>query len=193
MKSFARSLLIFSALLASMTAWSAVDINGIKFPDTYQVGNQALTLNGAGVRVKVIVDVYAAGLYLPKKDSTAIGAVSQPGSKSVQIVLLRNLTGEDFADAMIKGFKANNVEADVAKYQAKLDDIRSLMMGFGAVKKGTSIHIDFTPGAGTRVLMDGAPKGPEIVGDDFNQALLRIWLGKKPVDADLKHAMLGDK
>ncbi|MES2091690.1 MAG: chalcone isomerase family protein [Pseudomonadota bacterium] len=192
MKYLARALLL-STTLASMPTWAAIEVNGVKFADTYQVGSQPLMLNGAGVRVKIIVDVYAAGLYLPKKDTTDTGAVSQSGAKSVQIVLLRELTGEEFATAMIKGFKANNAETDVARHQAKLEEIRTLMVGLGTVKKGTSIHIDFTPGAGTRVLMDGKPKGPEIVGDDFNQALLRIWLGQKPVDSDLKHAMLGAK
>lgn len=190
MKSLARTLLL-SIALVSLSAEAAMEVSGVKFADTYQVGNQPLMLNGAGVRVKIVVDVYAAGLYLPKKDTTDVGAVNQSGAKSVQIVLLRDLTGEEFAEAMVKGFKANNLATDVAKYQAKLDDIRALMMGFGSVKKGTTIHIDFTPGTGTRVLMDGKPKGPEIAGDDFNHALLRIWLGQKPVDSDLKHAMLG--
>ena len=30
-----------------------------------------------------------------------------------------------------------------------------------------------------------------IAGDDFYNALLRIWIGDKPVDADLKKGMLG--
>jgi len=47
------------------------------------------------------------------------------------------------------------------------------------------------PGTGTRVLVDGAPKGKPIAGDDFYRGLLRIWLGDKPVDADLKKGMLG--
>jgi hypothetical protein len=41
------------------------------------------------------------------------------------------------------------------------------------------------------VLVDGAPKGKPIAGDDFYRGLLRIWLGDKPVDADLKKGMLG--
>jgi len=30
-----------------------------------------------------------------------------------------------------------------------------------------------------------------IPGEDFNRALLRIWLGDRPADGDLKRGMLG--
>lgn len=196
MKSFARKLLLSAIVAATLPVFSAeaaIEIKGAKFNETYQLANQPLQLNGAGVRVKVIVDVYAAGLYVAKKEHSAAALLSQPGPKSMQIVLLRDLTGEDFADAMIKGFRKNNSDADIAKYQAKLDDIRTQMMGFGSVKKGTTIRIDHTPGSGTRVLVDGVPKGTEIPGDDFYGALLRIWLGNSPVDSDLKDALMGSK
>lgn len=191
MKTFARKLVLAAGLMALLPAFAAVEIKGAKFADTYQLGNQALSLNGAGVRVKLIVDVYAAGLYVPKKDHTAATLINEAGPKSMQIVLLRNLTGETFADAMVTGFKKNNSEADVAKFQAKMDEIRNMMLNFGEVKKGTVIHIDHLPGAGTHVLVDGVQKGGEIVGDDFFAALLKIWLGPSPVDADLKDALLG--
>jgi hypothetical protein len=193
MKTLYSRLILCATLACALPAWAALDIKGAKFNDTYQLGSQALVLNGAGVRVKIIVDVYAAGLYVGKKDHSAAGLLSQSGPKSMQIVLLRDLTGEDFADAMVKGFKKNNSEADVAKYQAKIDEIRNLMMGFGSVKKGAVIHIDHHPGSGTRVLVDGAQKGPDMAGDDFYGALLKIWLGNHPVDSDLKEALLGDK
>ncbi|MDE2400903.1 MAG: chalcone isomerase family protein [Burkholderiales bacterium] len=192
MKSIARTLLLTAALVA-LPALAAVEVKGIKFADTYQVANQPLQLNGAGLRVKIIVNVYAAGLYVTKKDANATNLIAQPGAKSVQIVLLRDLSGEDFADAMIKGFKANNSEADVIKLQGKLDELKSLMLTFGTVKKGTALHMDFVPGSGTHVLVDGKSAGREISGDDFYQALLRIWLGNKPVDSDLKDSLLGGK
>lgn len=193
MKSITRKLVLSVALAATLPAWAVVEIKGAKFNDTYQVANQALQLNGAGVRVKIVIDVYAAGLYVPRKERNAATLISQQGAKSMQMVLLRDLTGEDFADAMIKGFKKNNSDADVAKYQPKLDELRTLMVGFGQVKKGTSIHLDSIPGSGTRVLVDGVQKGADMAGDDFYAALLRIWLGHSPVDADLKEALTGAK
>ncbi len=190
MKSFTRALILSATLVAALPAM-AVEVKGVKFGDTYQVANQSLQLNGAGVRVKMIFDVYAAGLYVTKKDKTAAGVISQTGAKGMQMVLLRNLTGQEFAESMVAGFKKNATEAEMAKYQGRLDEMLALMKTFGSVKKGTTIHMNLVPGVGTRVLVDGAQKGADIPGDDFFNAILKIWLGKSPVDEDLKEALLG--
>lgn len=47
------------ALIGS--AQAAIDVNGIKFEDTNKVGGKELTLNGAGMRTKLVIKVYAAG------------------------------------------------------------------------------------------------------------------------------------
>lgn len=180
-----------AAVVAAAPAWAAVEVAGVKFEDTAQLGAQTLVLNGAGLRTKVVFKVYAAGLYLPRKETTATGVLSQPGPKSVHAVMLRDLSGEEFADAMVKGFKANNTAADVAKFQPRLDELRSLMLQVGAAKKGSRLELNYLPGTGTRVMFNGEQKGRDIAGEDFYQALLRIWLGSEPVDAELKSGLLG--
>jgi hypothetical protein len=57
-------------------------------------------------------------------------------------------------------------------------------------KKGMAIAFDWT-GAGTQLVIQGKPAGRPIAGEDFYRALLRIWLGDKPVQDDLKKALLG--
>jgi len=62
------------------------------------------------------------------------------------------------------------------------------------ISDGDVILIDYlpgsVPGSGTRVTINGVVKAT-IAGEDFNRALLRIWLGDKPADSDLKKGMLG--
>jgi hypothetical protein len=41
------------------------------------------------------------------------------------------------------------------------------------------------------VLIQGKPTGKPIAGQDFYRALLRVWLGDKPVQDDLKKSLLG--
>jgi hypothetical protein len=188
----AAGLALSIGLVTALPSLAATEVRGIRFADTAQVGNQSLQLNGAGVRVKVIVDVYAAALYLPKRDANATSAIAQAGAKSVQIVLLRELTGEDFADAMMTGFRKNNSEAEVTRMQARLDQLKATMTSFGTVRKGTSIQLNFVPGAGTRTLVEGQQKGQDIPGEDFYAAVLKIWLGNKPVDGSLKDGLLGN-
>jgi hypothetical protein len=193
MASLTRTMLLVGALALHSISWAGINIKGAHFNDTYQLGEQILQLNGAGTRVKVIIDVYAAGLYLLRKERTA-SAIALPGdASSLQIVLLRDLSGEDFADAMAKGFKKNHTEADQTRFQSKLDEVKRLMLAFGQVKKGAVINIDHLPGKGMFVLVNGERKGAVITGDDFYAALMKIWLGEHPVDSDLKSALLGEK
>jgi hypothetical protein len=41
------------------------------------------------------------------------------------------------------------------------------------------------------VSIDGHALGPAIPGDDLFTAILRIFVGERPIDAELKQAMLG--
>jgi hypothetical protein len=47
------------------------------------------------------------------------------------------------------------------------------------------------PDSGTHVLVNGAAKGKPIPDEGFYRAILKIWLGDKPADADLKRGLLG--
>ena len=53
-----------------------------------------------------------------------------------------------------------------------------------------TIAIDWTGGA-TRLVVNGKAAGKPIAGEDFYKALLRIWIGDKPVQDDLKKSLLG--
>lgn len=179
--------------LYSPTTWAAVELEGVRFEDTIQVANQPLQLNGAGVRVKLVVDVYAASLYLPHKGSTLEEALDQPGAKSVHTVLLRDVSAQDFVGALIKGFKANNPPEVYERFLPRLQELSHLMEETGSARKGTLVRIDYLPQTGTRIYVDGKRQGADLPDEAFFKGLLRIWLGPKPVDADLKAALLGSK
>jgi len=61
----------------------------------------------------------------------------------------------------------------------------------GKVRKGDTVNLDFTPGQGLLVSVNGRALGPAIAGDDFYDALLGIFIGPKPVDDRLKAGLLG--
>jgi hypothetical protein len=65
------------------------------------------------------------------------------------------------------------------------------MRAIGGAKKGDVVAIDFLADGSTAVALNGKPQGKPIAGADFQRALLAVWLGGKPVQADLKKAMLG--
>ncbi|NTV11306.1 MAG: hypothetical protein HGA47_11100 [Zoogloea sp.] len=59
----------------------------------------------------------------------------------------------------------------------------------GQARSGDTIVLDFSQ-EGVAVSLGGQPKGT-IAGIGFARALLRVWLGERPVDAGLKKALLG--
>jgi hypothetical protein len=185
------AILALAALLP--LAGLAAEVGGVKLADKmrFDTGGPELVLNGAGIRTRFVVKVYVAGLYLTEKKGAAADAIALGGPKRVSITMLRDVGAQQFNDALLDGFRANNSAAEVEKLKGPLDELSAVMSALGEAKKGSVIALDFVPGTGSRVLVDGAAKGKPIAGDEFYRGLLRIWLGDKPVDGDLKKGMLG--
>ena len=189
---FLRLLAVASlSLLSGAAVAQAVEIEGVKFEPTVQVGGTVLALNGAGIRTRAVFKVYAAGLYVPQKGNSAATLLAQKGPRRVAIGMLRNVDADSFAGALNDGLKANLTEAQLAGFKAQVDALNANLKAVGEAKKGDLIHFEFTPDAGTRVLVNGQPRGTAIPGDDFFTAVLRIWIGDKPVDGALKKALVG--
>ena len=166
----------------------AAEVGGVKLDDRASVGGQPLVLNGAGIRTRVVFKVYVASLYLPAKAPDA-AAVLAKAPRRIQMNLLRTLAPDQLVDAMNEGLKENNSETELAAVKAQTDQLMTIMRSFGEAKEGNVVTLDFVDSA-TVVGFNGAPRGT-IPGDAFNKALTKIWLGDKPVQADLKKALLG--
>ena len=166
----------------------AAEVGGVKLDEKVALGGQELVLNGAGIRTRVVFKVYVASLYLPAK-ATDLSGVLAKAPRRIQMNLLRTLAADQLVDALNEGLKENNTEAEMAAVKAQADQLMSIMKAFGEAKEGNVVTLDFVDGA-TAVGFNGAARGT-IPGEAFNKALTKIWLGDKPVQADLKKAMLG--
>ncbi len=179
------------ALAAVGATAQTVDREGVKLEPAAQVGGSALQLNGAGVRTRVIFKVYVAGLYVPQKSSDAAVLLAQKGPRRMALTMLRDLAADSFAGAMNEGLKNNHSEAQLAGFKPQIEALNAALKAVDEVKKGDAVNIEFVPEGGTRIMVNGQQKGPSIPGEDFYNAVLRIWLGDKPADADLKKGLLG--
>ena len=176
--------------LAAFTA-SAADVAGVKLDDKTQVESRDLVLNGAGLRKRfTVVKVYVIGLYLPEKKTDAAAVLGLAGPKRAEIHMLRSVDANTFTDALVEGLRANHSEADFKALEPRVKELSDIMAQVGEAKEGMTIALDWT-GAATRLAVNGKPAGNPIAGEDFYRALLRIWLGDKPVQDDLKKALLG--
>ena len=178
---------VLVALLLAGNAMAA-DVGGVKLDDKTTVGGQELVLNGAGMRTRAVFKVYVGSLYVPAKTSTLDGVLAK-APRRIQLNLLRDLSGDQLSDAVNDGMKEANAPADVDAIKAQTDQFVSILKSMGALKEGSVVTIDFVDGA-TKVGFNGSAKG-SIPGEPFNRALTKIWIGDKPVQADLRKAMLG--
>lgn len=182
-----------SALLLATcpSVHAAREVGGVRFEDQLTLADQALVLNGVGMRVKMIIKVYAVGLYVPRRDASAASVLNQSGPKSVRIVMLRNVSAEQLADNLVTGIEDNASKAEQAVLRKRLDVLQATMMKVGEAQKGSVIQLDYVPGQGTHITLGGKALGQDIAGEDFYRALLKIWLGEHPSDNALKRDLLG--
>lgn len=184
------ALLLMISLMATGMPASAHQFAGVDIPDTVTLAEDgpSLVLNGAGIRKKFFMDIYIGALYLPAKTTDAAAILADTGPASVLMhFLYKEVSKEKITGGWNEGLAANHTTEEMAALQPQLTAFNAL---FDTAREGDVIRIDFLPGTGTRVLINGTPSGT-VAGANFYRALLRVWLGANPVSKALKQGMLG--
>ncbi|MEO8332569.1 MAG: chalcone isomerase family protein, partial [Gallionella sp.] len=185
-----KRIVLMGLLLLASASVSALEVAGVKLDDKAQVGAQSLVLNGAGIRTKYFFKVYVGALYLPQKQVSADAIVADEHEHRVVLHMLRELSSEKLFGAFNEAIKANHTAAELAALDGQLKQMAQIFEAVEEVKPGDVITLDYLPVSGTQISVNGTKRGT-IAGAAFNRALLRIWLGSKPVQDDLKKALLG--
>jgi hypothetical protein len=184
--------LALAATLASPTA-TAAEVAGVKLDDTVKVAGKDLKLNGLGVRSRAMFKVYAIGFYLGKKETSPEGVLTSPGPRRFTIVMLREVSGEDFGQAFMSGINANTDKAEKAKLVGQMVKFGEMFVSVGGLKKGDTLNVDWVPEKGTTIELNGKSIVEPLPDQAFYNALLKIWIGEKPADSSLKPLLLGGK
>ena len=166
--------------------------SGTKFPARVE----EKSLLGAGLRTKTFlkVQVYALGLYvadaaisgpLAAYKGPALGSpafykelVQGDFPKQVTMRFLRNLDAGQIQEAMR--------EALAGADKARVDTFVSY---FPAITPGQECVLRWAPGGALETVMAGTPK-PPIADKGFASAVFASWLGVKPMQEDLKKAIV---
>lgn len=180
--------LFVAILLLVAEPVQAKEIAGVMVQEMIKTDSGAeLTLNGAGIRSKFFFDIYIAELYLEEPSSDVEKILASDGSRRMVMHFLYKEVGKDkIVDGWNEGFAANSDPQIVTTLQSKIDSFNEM---FVDMKEGDRIELDYVPGKGTVVYVAGSEKGI-IEGKEFNDALMLIWLGKKPVASKLKEQLL---
>lgn len=182
------------ALSLIPVASPAAEVEGVKLDDRLYIaqGLPELQLNGAGPRRKMLVaKVYVAALYLTQKRATSDAVLADPGPKRLALHILHDeIKAEQLIAMLNDGLSANNQLPELGALEPRIRELGTMMHNVGRISQGGVILLDYLPGIGTRITINGVTRAT-IPGEDFHRAMMRIWLGDRPVDGRLKRMLLG--
>ncbi len=187
------------AVLFAANAWAtpadALRVGGVNFAPTAKLGATQLQLNGAGVRQESAQALYAAALYLEKKQSLPEAAIQDTGAKRLSVTMLRDVSAREMSELLATGLKSNSSDAELFGLVSEVFALSTLIAETRSLRAGDSFQIDWSRTAGTsiQVQQNGQAKPAVKVFPSANlmPAMLRIWLGERPADPTLKSALLG--
>ena len=161
-------------------------------PKTVEIQGHALQRNGAGIRTKAIFKVYSAALYLEKPASTLEEIAALPGAKRVSVSMLRNINASELGKLFAHGMEDNMDKQQFSKLIPGVMRMSDVFSRHKELKTGDKFTLDWIPGKGMLLSVNGTPEPSEFTEPAFYQAMLGIWLGPKPADTKLKQALLGE-
>jgi hypothetical protein len=169
----------------------AVAATGVAVAPAARVGDITLVLNGAGMRRMFMTDVYVIALYLAERKNQAAAIFSAPGPKRIALRFMREVTAQALVDALFEGLRDNTSESEFMRLRPAAEALSAMILPFKLATKGDIVTLDYLPATGSHIVVNGHRSAKGVPGHDLYEALLRIWLGDKPVDANLKRALLG--
>lgn len=177
--------------LTSVLSLHAEELVGVDLEEviTISPGGEELRLRGASVKTSARQAIYIGGLYLQDDSSSAKEILASDGEK--RFFLYSQDSGMK-PDALIRalnlGITVNHTEDELIKLEPMIKQFNQIWNT--EVKQGDKVWVDYLPGKGTAVSVNGVEKGL-IQGKAFYSAFLKAWIGDKPVNQSMKKQLLG--
>jgi len=91
-------------------------------------------------------------------------------------------------NAWEQGFAINYTNDEIKQLKPMIEEFNKVWKQ--GLKAGDEVWVDFIPGKGTKVSINGNPI-TQIAGEEFYHAFLKSWLGPHPFNKKMKEALLG--
>ena len=182
-------------LLSLIAPVQALEVADVKLADKVRVEENELVLNGAVIRTNIFLKSYIVVLYLGEKTSSGEVVLADAGAKRVALHMLRDMEAQRFVGIFEKAVTANHSPIEMAALAERVRKFSRLLLDESPLSggmiwgKGDVIDFDYLPAVGTRVSVNGVEKG-RVEGVEFYRAMLKAWLGDKPLNEDVKKGLL---
>ena len=181
--------LLFSVVFLTATSASQTKVGGITLPNTEAYEGQKVVLNGSGVRERLWIDLYAAGLYLDQKNDNATEILNSNKPMGMKLHVVSKLITSDKMVASVRDGFESATGGNTAPIKDEIDQI----LGFFKedIKKNDIFDLVYLPSEGGVVAYKNGQRKGVVKGMDFKKALFGIWLSNRPADDGLKDDLLG--
>lgn len=179
--------LLMIIFFTAVSGFAQKKVGDATLPTMEKYNGQTLVLNGAGIREKLWIDLYAAGLYLDQKNTDANAILNSDKPMALKLHIVSKLiTSDKMVEAVTEGFE-NSTNGNTAPIQNEINKI----LGFFKedIKKNDVFDLVYVPGKGVVAYKNGKEKGV-VQGKEFKKALFGIWLSNRPADDKLKKKLL---
>lgn len=185
-------LLLLSSLFSFSSA-HALTVYKQDFPDQLAATELSpeLYLQGGSLRkVYGIVKTYVGLLYVADKEIAPQEIVAADISRRMEFHLLSNrVTSRRFINVIEEGLALNTSREEMQAIEPRVEKLFELF-DYKFVK-GTIGFIEWVPSEQvSRVVINGEVRG-SVAGKDLSDALLKIWVGDKPVSKRFREEILG--
>ena len=181
----AKIALLFTLLVVQPVNVAALTVEDVIFQESVTIDNKQVPIRGlALLRWLKIFKVYVAALYLPENGSPDDVLANIP--KRLEISYLVSIPGPDFGKGAEAILERNNSSEELARLQSRIDKLNAV---YRDVKPGDRYALTYAPGQGTELSYNGRPL-ITIEGADFAAAYFGIWLGKDPIDLEMRRRLI---
>ena len=102
-----------------------------------------------------------------------------------------DLTSDELGKLFTKGMEQNAPREEFSKSITGILRMSDIFSNRKKLLAGDSFAVEWLPGTGTVISVNGKPEGVPVKEPEFYSALMKIWIGNSPADAQLKDALLG--
>jgi hypothetical protein len=164
-------------------------VAGVDVPETLESDGAELTLNGAGIRTRLFLDVYVGGLYLKQRSTDAAAIIESDEPMAIELWIVTGLISNDRMQKSIEEGFQKSTDGNTAPIRDQIDALIDVYAE--EIDDGDVFGLVYLPGRGLKVSKNGAHTVTIECGLSFKRALFGIWLSDRPVQESLKHGMLG--
>lgn len=110
------------------------------------------------MRTRFLFKVYVAALYVAEPSNVPAQVIKAPDPERMELTLSREAGSRQWVEALRQGVEQNHSPAGMGSMRPRLAQFEKTIESLGEARLGDRMQLDFMPGVGTQIRMNGVCK-----------------------------------